>query len=118
VAGALLVASDGREAMGVADDIDSSKVPCPDLVVLDINLPVFSGLEVLERLRASPVLREIPIVVLTTGAVASDAQAAAELGAARFLHKPMLLEGYPPIASELKRLILPNRQQAGTAACN
>ncbi len=62
--------------------------PDVDLVLLDVNMPGKSGLEVLAELKEDPRLREVPIVVLTAAGQRTYAQRAAELGARAFLTKP------------------------------
>jgi len=59
----------------------------PTLILLDIMMPKLNGLEVLERLKSDPEVREIPVVVLTNLAGNNDVQAALELGAVRYLIK-------------------------------
>src|SRR5882757_7762201 len=54
VSSQIFEANSGEKALKLADDIDSGILPCPDLIVLDLNLPRISGMKVLERLRASP----------------------------------------------------------------
>ena len=49
----LFVCADGDEAIRFIEDIDSSDLPCPDLIILDLNLPRKSGFDVLRRVRAS-----------------------------------------------------------------
>ena len=61
----------------------------PDLILLDINLPQKSGREVLADLKSDPVLRTIPVVMLTTSAMPSDIRTSYELGAAGYLVKSL-----------------------------
>lgn len=61
----------------------------PDLVLLDLKLPVLSGHEVLGRIKANPSLRDIPIVVLTTSASPSDRELAYQQYANSVLIKSM-----------------------------
>jgi two-component system chemotaxis response regulator CheY len=73
-----------------------------DLVVLDLNMPDISGIEVLEFVRAQDVLKTLPIIVVTTrGDDASRSQALAA-GASLFVTKPFTPEA---IAQEAQRLI-------------
>jgi CheY-like chemotaxis protein len=103
--GRLLIAGNGRDAMGIADEVCRGLVPCPDLVVLDVNMPIFSGFDVLQRLRASPIGCDVPVAMLTSTTQASEKETAARLGATCFLEKPMTLEGYASVADDLERLI-------------
>ena len=61
----------------------------PDLVLLDLSMPVMDGWEVLTHVGQDPALQTTPIVVLTAHAMKSDRDAALEAGAARFLTKPV-----------------------------
>ncbi len=73
-------AADGFQALELA------RRTKPDLVVLDVMLPGGDGLALLERLRADPVLRDIPAIVLT--ASPDYEMAARTVGAERFFTKP------------------------------
>ena len=61
----------------------------PNLVLLDLKLPKVGGLEVLERLRADPRTRRLPIVVLTSSNVESDLARSYDLGANSYIRKPV-----------------------------
>ena len=61
----------------------------PTVVLLDINLPRVSGLEVLERLRADPRTRLLPIVILTSSDEEQDRLRSYENGANSFVRKPL-----------------------------
>jgi CheY-like chemotaxis protein len=64
----------------------------PALILLDLKLPVVSGLEVLRHLRNEPEGRMIPVAVLTTSQMPSDIAMAYELGANAYIQKPMGLQ--------------------------
>ena len=64
----------------------------PHLVVLDINVPLLSGFEVLSKIKSDPRLRMIPVVVFSGSDRAEDVQQAYRLGAAAYISKPMDLE--------------------------
>ncbi|HEV8718347.1 MAG TPA: response regulator [Candidatus Binatia bacterium] len=66
----------------------------PDLVLLDLNLPVKSGYEVLAALKQDADLRYIPVVVLTTTQFPQDISQCYELGASAYLVKPLELEQF------------------------
>jgi hypothetical protein len=82
-------ASDGEEAIRWLDGWAESEAHAPLLVVLDLKLPRRSGLEVLAHMRSHPVLRSVPVVVLTSSAEASDTARAHAFGVERYHVKPV-----------------------------
>jgi two-component system, chemotaxis family, response regulator Rcp1 len=68
--------------------------PRPDLVLLDLNLPKRSGMEVLKEIKADPQLRSITVIVLTTSSYASDVNTAYELLANCYIVKPVDLDDF------------------------
>jgi two-component system response regulator len=63
------------------------------LVLLDLNMPRKSGRETLAELKADPLLRRLPVVVLSTGADPMEVNRSYELGAASYVAKPATYEG-------------------------
>jgi CheY-like chemotaxis protein len=61
----------------------------PDLILLDINMPGGTGIEVLKRLRVSNKTQQIPVIVVSGDETATTEATARELGALDFLHKPV-----------------------------
>ena len=62
--------------------------PDVDLVLLDVNMPARSGLELLAEVRGDPRLRAVPVIMLTAAGQSATAERARELGAAAFVTKP------------------------------
>jgi CheY-like chemotaxis protein len=62
--------------------------PTPDVIVLDLQLPVIPGSEVLRTMKARPVWRDIPVIVLTSSSLEYDRAAALKGGAIAFYTKP------------------------------
>lgn len=60
----------------------------PDIIVMDVTMPIMDGLECTRRLRADATTSKIPILVLTAHALASDVQDAKDAGANAYLSKP------------------------------
>lgn len=86
--GTLRVATTGEEAITMLTGADSSAaVESIDLVVLDLNLPDRSGLEVLAALRDDPSTRRIPVLMLSTSEDRADVRSAYRLGANAYLVK-------------------------------
>lgn len=67
--------------------------PRPNLILLDLNMPRKDGREALAELKSDPVLRGIPVVVLTTSLADEDMLQCYRLGAASYLTKPVTFEG-------------------------
>ncbi|HXJ89340.1 MAG TPA: response regulator [Candidatus Binatia bacterium] len=61
----------------------------PDLILLDINMPGGTGIEVLKRLRLSSKTQQIPVIVVSSEEKTATEATARELGALDFLHKPV-----------------------------
>lgn len=61
----------------------------PGLLLLDIKMPRMSGLEVLREIRADPVLKVLPVVMLTSSRESPDVRTAYELGANAYVVKPV-----------------------------
>ncbi len=82
--------NDGRHAMSFLRKEDKyAAAPRPDLILLDLNLPVKDGREVLAELKVDKDLRRIPIIVLTTSAREEDITAAHDLHANCYIVKPL-----------------------------
>ena len=64
----------------------------PDLIILDINLPEVSGLDMLEFLRRRPEWKDIPVVMLSSEAADTIVDKALELGADSYVMKPVTIE--------------------------
>ena len=64
----LHVASDGEQVLRIVDrvDADGAGVWCPEIVILDLNLPRYSGEEILDKFRNSPRFRSVPVIVFTS----------------------------------------------------
>ena len=87
----LWVQQDGEQMMQWIDRLDSGETPCPDVpdvILLDLNLPLVTGEEVLQRLSRSPVCRDVPTVVVTSSDSPRDRDATARLGVNRYFRKP------------------------------
>ena len=84
------VASDGVEALAYLNgcSADTAGHAQPDVILLDLNMPRMSGLEVLNRIKTNPALRSIPIAVLTTSEAPNDIRTSYEAGANTYLTKP------------------------------
>jgi|SRR5687767_14850857 len=83
------------------DELFESKKP--EVIVLDLNMPLKNGFEVLRELKSSPELKGIPVIVLTASTNATDRAKCVNLGCNFFFNKPDSLTGYDRIAAEVKK---------------
>ena len=89
---AIVVAKDGQYALDFlyGSGIYENREPGnPILIMLDIKLPKVDGLEVLKRVKADPVLKNIPIIMFTGSAEESDLKTSYALGANAYVVKPI-----------------------------
>ena len=93
----VIEAADGREAVEVAGQ------RLPDVVVMDLSLPVMDGWEATRRLKADARTRHIPVIALTGHALAGHSRDAREAGCDAFLAKPCLPEMLVEKVEELMR---------------
>jgi sigma-B regulation protein RsbU (phosphoserine phosphatase) len=96
-----IVATDGQEAL------DKVQLQVPDLILLDIMMPIMDGFEVLARLKTSPATRDIPVIVISAHNDLRSVVRGIQLGAEDYLPKPFeptLLHARVSSSLEKKRL--------------
>jgi two-component system response regulator len=93
IANRLVVAEDGEAALeflwGTGRYVGRDVSDLPALVLLDLNLPLLSGLEVLEMIRADARTRRLPVVILTSSKEEQDLADGYDLGANSYIRKPV-----------------------------
>lgn len=112
----LSVLTDGGVAMRWVQHAEDDSRELPDLFVLDLNLPVYSGLEILAAMRRSPRLAQAPAVILTTSDGTRDREQARALGAVLYLRKPTNLDDFAALGAPLKELIEKGRPETNHRA--
>jgi CheY-like chemotaxis protein len=83
---------DGEEALKVL--LDRTQSDLPDLILLDVNLPLLSGHEVLKQIKNNETLQKIPVVVLTSSLLDEDVAKAKANQADFYVIKPINLDEY------------------------
>ena len=92
LANSIDVVSDGIQALAfLRKEEPYTEAKTPSLIFLDLNMPRKNGLEVLAEMKADPVLRQIPVVILTTSEAEEDIVKSYELYANCFVSKPVNL---------------------------
>ncbi|GGH05840.1 MULTISPECIES: response regulator [Pedobacter] len=86
----LIIVDDGAEALQKLLDFAESKTK-PKLILLDLNLPGLSGLDLLKFIREIPYLKTVPVILFSTSDNPEDVKASIEFGANAYLTKP---DGY------------------------
>lgn len=100
----VIIAVDG------AASIDLARANRPDLILMDMSLPVVDGWEATRRLKADEDLRDIPVIALTAHAMASDREKALEAGCDDYDTKPIDL---PRLLDKIAGLLLvPEKEQS------
>ncbi len=79
----VVVANDGRSG------VDAVRANRPDLVLMDVNLPVLDGYSAVRELRADEATREIPVIALTAHAMTGDREKAIAAGCTDYHPKPI-----------------------------
>ncbi|MGD1058313.1 MAG: response regulator [Solirubrobacteraceae bacterium] len=98
----LSVVSDGVEALKyVRREGSYASATRPDLILLDLNLPRKSGIEVLEEIKGDPALATIVVVVLTTSEAEEDIVRAYKLHANAYITKPVDFEQFTKIVHQI-----------------
>jgi len=103
---ALRAVGNGQEAIdylaGNGGFADRARNPLPAVVLLDLNLPVISGFEVLEWLKSQAELSALPVVVFSSSAREEDRRRAFDLGAKEYFEKPNSAFLFSPVVEVLR----------------
>jgi len=91
----LLKATDGEEAL------DMAMREQPDLVIMDVQIPKLSGLEVTRKLRETPAFSHTPIIGITAYAMKGDRERVIESGCDAYLSKPINTRELPEIIAQM-----------------
>jgi CheY-like chemotaxis protein len=93
------------EAANGQEGIDLTRQERPDIILMDISMPVMDGLTATRRLKADPELRSIPIIALTAHAMAADEEMVREAGCDGYIAKPVVPRA---VREEIERWIGPS----------
>jgi len=104
----------GEAALAYLRGSDAAPSPLPDLVLLDLNLPGLNGQELLSAIKTDPVLKRIPVVVLTSSSNPTDVHAAYDRHCNAYLAKPQDYDAFLSLVASLhqywlRSVLLPSR---------
>lgn len=115
----LRVARDGAEALdfifATGPFTHRAEIERPQLILLDLNLPKKSGLEVLREIKANETTRDIPVIVLTASDRDRDINQCRRLGVERYIVKPLGFQNFSEVTPHLRlgwALVKPNHAEA------
>jgi two-component system, response regulator len=99
------VASDGQEALdyifGRGQYADRRAFPKPNLVLLDLKLPGIDGFEILRQIKSAPILKRLPVVILTSSKDEGDRALSYDRGANSYLVKPVSFDGFMGVVRQI-----------------
>ncbi len=95
IASELKVLDDGEKAVDFIDQLDENcATPCPDIVLLDLNLPKRSGDQILQHMRQSERCGQVPVIIVTSSDSPKDREQTSRLGATLYFRKPSRLDEF------------------------
>ncbi len=86
---------------GHGEYADRSAHPFPDLVLLDLKMPGIDGHEVLRRIKTEPILKRLPVIILTSSKEEGDRALSYDNGANSYLVKPVSFEGFIEVVKQV-----------------
>jgi len=97
----VVMALDGQQA------VEAATSECPDLILMDMSLPVIDGWEATRRIKAAPDTAKIPVIALTAHAMSSDREKSMEAGCDDYDTKPI---DFPRLLEKIAGL-LPHQER-------
>jgi two-component system, chemotaxis family, response regulator Rcp1 len=101
----LTVHRDGEQMDQLINQIETGKAPCPDLFLLDLNLPKRNGEALLARMRQSPLCAHVPIIIVTSSDSPNDRETMARLGANGYFRKPSDFDEFMKLGGTVKNML-------------
>jgi CheY-like chemotaxis protein len=111
----LRVLKDGLEAEAYLNLMGTApESPCPDVFLVDLNLPRGDGHELLKKFRAHPECSAVPVVVVTSSDAPSDRELAQKAGANAYFRKPADLHQYMQLGELVEKMVQDARGERAT----
>jgi chemotaxis family two-component system response regulator Rcp1 len=95
----------GEIAFRFIEEVELGQHPCPDLFIIDLNLPKKPGREVLKRIRASATCKDAAVVILTSSDNQKDKDDIAPLTPLYYLKKPSRLDEFIGLGALFKKIV-------------
>jgi chemotaxis family two-component system response regulator Rcp1 len=96
------VVSDGLQAMGFLRQKGKyGSAPRPDLILLDLNLPLMDGREVLSLIKKDDGLKSVPVFIVTASDLKADVELCDEYSGTRYHRKPVHWDGFESLAKDI-----------------
>ncbi|MBT3093982.1 MAG: response regulator [Candidatus Thiodiazotropha endolucinida] len=100
------VSYSGQEALdylfGNEHFADRNRHPLPDLILLDLKMPGVDGFQVLQRIKGTPLIKRIPVVILTSSKEEGDRALSYDIGANSYLVKPVAFTGFVDVVRQIE----------------
>jgi len=105
------IVTDGESALAYLSRMGSpGEPPCPDLLLLDLNLPKADGAQVLSELRKHPQCCTTPVIIMTSSQAPRDRTRMAELGIAHYFPKPLDLDAFLALGGIVREVLRPHNE--------
>jgi two-component system, cell cycle response regulator DivK len=101
----VITASDGAQA------VQSARIDLPELIVMDMGLPVLNGWQATHRIRSMPITRSIPIIALTAYAMKEDRMKCLTVGCNEYETKPV---DFPRLLEKIRVLLTERQVELGS----
>jgi CheY-like chemotaxis protein len=105
-------AADGQEAL---EKLETGSIEHPDIIFLDINMPIMNGWQCLTKLKSVPGYKDIPVIIHTTSSRKTDRELAKDLGAICFFTK---LHDFKKLKKMLEIVVEKMESDSVDAICN
>jgi len=102
----IYVSPNGRDALdylfGRGKYADRNAYPMPSLVLLDLKLPGVDGFEVLRQVKSTPILKRLPVIILTSSKEEGDRALTYDIGANSYIVKPVSFDGFLGVIKQIE----------------
>lgn len=101
------VARNGQEALDFLNKKGAfTNVQRPDIILLDINIPIYNGHEVLQKIKQDEILKKIPVIMLTTSSSQTDIDNAYKNHCNSYINKPLGMEDFMNVILKIEEFWL------------